>query len=178
MTVPTKDEIDVMVLFELFKDVGGMSQEEGIAVFGTSRKAIQIGSVERRIVDARDRQLPITGRNEYGLIDQECNFVPVGEFREVIDGHTAVMVMVPQGHEHRRDRAQLSEETKEVRQSFRHIEKIACDENPMGVELLDHRDNHVVARKILVEMQVAQMHGSAPCQGSVLVTESGDVVVG
>lgn len=95
MTVSTEDEIDVMVLFELFKDIRGVSQKEGIAVFGTRRKAIQIGSVEGWIVDSSDRQFAIAGRDKHGLIDQECDFVPIREFREVIDGHAAVMVMVP-----------------------------------------------------------------------------------
>ena len=72
----------------------------------------------------------------------------------------------------------MCEETEEVWQSLRHIEKIAGDENPVRPELPDHRHNHVVARKIVVEMQVAQMHAPMSCQGTVLVAEPGDVVIG
>jgi hypothetical protein len=176
--MPAEDEIDMMVLFKLLKDVGGMSEEQGVTVLGSGREAIQIGSVERGIVDPHDGQLAIARRNEHSLIDQECDLVPVGEFRVVIDGHAAVMVVVPQSDEHRRDRAKLREKSEEVRQSFRHIEQIAGNEDPVGTQVPDHRDDHVVARKVVVEMQVAQVHGSAPCHGSVPVTEPGDVMVG
>jgi hypothetical protein len=134
--------------------------------------------VERWIVNTHDGQLTFISWNEYGLIDQECDLVPVGEFRIVIDGHAAVMVVVPQSDEHRCDRAKLCEKSEQVRQSFRHIKQVAGNENPVGMQITDPRDDQVVARKVLVEMQVAQVHGSAPCQGPVPVAELGDIMVG
>ena len=46
MTMPAEDEIDVMMLFQLLKDVGSMGEEQGVAVLGARGKAIKISSVE------------------------------------------------------------------------------------------------------------------------------------
>jgi len=41
-----EDEIDVMMLFQLIKDVGGMGEEQSVAVLIPRGKAIKISSVE------------------------------------------------------------------------------------------------------------------------------------
>lgn len=94
MTMPAEDEIDVMVLFQLFKNVGGMGQKQSVASLSSWRKAVQIRPVERGIVDSHNGQLTFIGWNEDGLIDQERELMPIGEFGIMTDGHAAVMVMV------------------------------------------------------------------------------------
>ena len=105
MTMPAEDEIDMMMLFQLLKNVGGMGEEQRVASLGPGRKAVQIRPVERGIVDSHNGQLTFIGWKEGGLIDQERELMPIGEFGIMTDGHTAVMVMVSESHEHRSDGA-------------------------------------------------------------------------
>jgi len=46
MTMAAEDEIDVMMLFQLIEDVGGMGEEQSVAVLIPRGKAIKISSVE------------------------------------------------------------------------------------------------------------------------------------
>ena len=59
-----------------------------------------------------------------------------------------------------------------MRQPFRHVEQVACDKDPVGVKFADGGDDAIVPWLIVVEMQVAQMNGSTPCQGAVHIGES------
>ena len=70
--------------------------------------------MQRGIVDADDGDLAVVCLNKGGLIDQEGDLVAIGEFGIVVDRHAAVMVMVAQGDEDRRDLAQACEKAKHV----------------------------------------------------------------
>ncbi len=79
----------------------------------------------------------------------------IGEFGVVIDRYAAVMVMVAQGNEDWRHLAQAGKKAKHMGQSIRHVEQVAGDEDPVRAEFADGCDNEIVARLIVVEMEVA-----------------------
>jgi hypothetical protein len=59
-----------------------------------------------------------------------------------------------------------------MRQPLRHVDQIAGDEDPVGVELVDGGDDAIMPWLIAVEMEVAEMNGPSPCQGAVWIGES------
>jgi len=65
-----------------------------------------------------------------------------------------------------------------MRQPFRYVEQVAGDKDPVGVEVSDCGDNGIVPWLIAVEMEVAQMNGSSPCQGAMHIGKSRDFVRG
>ncbi len=82
------------------------------------------------------------------------------------------MIVIAQRDEDRRNRAQAREKSKDMRQSLRHVEQVAGEEDPVWLEFADGGDDAIVPWLIAVEMQVAQMNGSSPCQGAVRIGES------
>ncbi len=155
-----------------------MGQQEREAVLCTWRQAAQVGPMQRGIVDADNGDLATVRGNDGGLIDQEGDFVAIGEFAVPIDRHAAVVIVVAQGDEDRRNLAQAGEKSKHMGQSLRHIEQVACNEDPVGLECADGRNDEIVPRLIAVEMQIAQMNGPLAGQGSVSIGEPGNLVCG
>src|SRR5512134_2631434 len=136
-----------------------MGQQECEAVLCTRRQAAEVGPMQRGIVDADNGDLAAVRGNEGGLIDQEGDLVAIGEFAIPIDRHAAIMIVVAQDDENRRNLAQAGEKSKYMGQSLRHIEQVACNEDPVGLELADGGDDEIMSRLIAVEMQIAQMNG-------------------
>ncbi len=134
--------------------------------------------MQRGIVDADNGNLTTVRGNEGGLIDQERDFVAIGEFAVPIDWYAAVMIVITQGHEDRRDLAQAGEKSEHVRQSLRYVEQVTGDKNPVGVKPGDGGNDAIVPWLITVEMQIAQMNGPTPGQKSVLIGQSRNLVCG
>ena len=171
VAVPAEDQIDGMVVFQLIEDVRRMGQQEGETVLCARRQAAQVGPMQRRIVHADNGDLAAIRTNEGSLIDQEGDLVAIGEFAIPIDRHTAVMVMVAQRDEDRRNLAQAGEKPKDMRQPLRHVEQVAGDKDPVGPELADGGDDAIVPWQITVKMQVAHMNGPSTGQRAVRVAE-------
>ncbi len=102
----------------------------------------------------------------------------VGKFAILIDRDAAVVIVVAQRDEDRRDFAQAGEKAKQMRQPLRHVQEIAGDEDPVGAEFADGGDDAIVPWLIPIEMQVAQMHGPLAGQGSMHIGQSGNLVYG
>ncbi len=102
VAMSTEDEIDGVVVFQLIEDVRRVGEQEGVAVLCARRQAVQIGSVERGIVDADNSDLAGARGNERGLIDQESDFVAIGEFAILINRDPTVVIVVTQRDEDRR----------------------------------------------------------------------------
>lgn len=128
--------------------------------------------MQRRIVDTDNGDLSTVRRNEGGLIDQEGDFVAVGEFAILIDRYATVVIVIAQGNEDRCNLAQAGEKSKHMREPLRHVEQVAGDKDPVGAEFADGGDDAIVSWLIAVEMQVAQMNGSPAGQGTVRIGES------
>ncbi len=83
------------------------------------------------------------------------------------------MIVVPQGDEDGSDFAQAGQKSEQMGQPLRHVEQIAGNEDPIGTEFVDRFDDAVMTGLIAVEMQVAQVHGTATGQRSVRTGEFG-----
>src|SRR4029077_13857068 len=112
--------------------------------------------MQRGIVDADNGDLATASGNEGSLINQEGNLVAIGEFAIPIDRHAAVVIVVTQRDEDRRNLAQAGEKSEHVRQSLRHVEQVAGNKDPVGVEFADGGNDEIVSWLIAVEMQIAQ----------------------
>ena len=128
--------------------------------------------MQRGIVDADNGDLATVRGNEGGLIDQEGDFVAIGEFAILIDRHATVVIVIPQRHEDRRNFAQTREKSKKMRQSLWDVEQVAGDKDPVRAKFADGVDDEIVPWLIAVEMQVAQMNGPPAGQGAVRIGES------
>lgn len=159
VAMPAENQIDGVVVFQLIEDVRRMGEQKGVAVLRTRRQAAQIGSMQRGIVDADNGNLAAVRGNEGGLIDQEGDFVAIGEFAVLIHGYAAVVIVVAQDDEDRRNLAQAGEKSKHMRQSLRHIEQVARYEDPIGSECDDGGNDTIVPGLVAIEMQIAQMNG-------------------
>ncbi len=159
VAMTAENQIDGMVVFQLIEDVRRMGQQEGVAVLCTRRQATQVGSVQRGIVDADDGDFATVCGNIGRLIDQENDLVAIGEFAVLIHRYAAIVIVVTQGDEDRRNLAQAGEKSKHMGQSLRHIEQVARNEDPIGSECADGGNDEIVPRLIAVEMQIAQMNG-------------------
>jgi hypothetical protein len=65
-----------------------------------------------------------------------------------------------------------------MRQSLRHVEQVAGDEDPVGAEFADGCDDEIMPWLIAVEMQIAQMDGPPAGQGAVHIGEPGNLMCG
>src|SRR5690349_7591587 len=62
VTVSAQDQVDGMILVHHVEYVRCMGQEQGKAAVRSRRNALKIGAMERRIIDADDRQARRTAR--------------------------------------------------------------------------------------------------------------------
>lgn len=124
------------------------------------------------IVDADNGDFAAADGNEGGLVDQEGDFVAVGEFAILIDRYAAVVIVVAERHEDRRDLPQGCEKSKQMRQPLRHVEEVAGDKNPVGVKSFDSGDDTIVPWLITIEVQIAEVNGSPSGHGAMPIGES------
>ena len=104
--------------------------------------------------------------------------MPIGEFGVLCHRHTAVVVVITQCHVDRCDGAQLFEESKEMRESFRNIEQVPGDNNPIGAKFSHGFDDTIMPRMISIQMQIRKMDGSTTSKGRMDVGEAGHVMIG
>ena len=134
--------------------------------------------MQRGIVDADNGDFATVRGNEGGLIDQKGDLVTIGKVTISIDRHAAVVIVVAQGDEDRRNLAQAGEKSEHMRQPLRHVEQVAGDKDPVGAEFADGGDDEIVSWLIAVEMQITQMNGPPAGQEPVRIGESGNLVCG
>jgi len=178
VAMSAEDEIDGVVVFQLIEDIGRMGQQEGEAVWRRRRQAAQIGPMQRGIIDADNRKFAEVCGNEGGLVDQERNLVTIGHVAILIDRDAAIVVMISQGDEDRRNLAQPGEKSKQMGQSLRYIEQVAGDKDPVGAEFPDTCDNEVMSWLIAVKMKIGQMDSPPAGQRSIYIGKPGDLVGG
>ena len=178
VAMSAQDQIDCMMVFQLIEDVRRMSQQEGKTVLCTGRETAQVGPMQGGIVDADNGDFATAYGNEGGLIDQESDFVAIGEFAILIDRHAAVVIVVAQGDEDRRNLSQAGKKSKQMRQSLRYVEQIAGDKDPVGAKCADGGDDEIMPWLIAIQVQIAQMNGPPTGQGAVHIGESGNFVSG
>ena len=123
--------------------------------------------MQRRIVDTCQGQLAHAGLNVCGLVYQKRDAVPVGEFGILGDGYPAIVIVIAESNIDGSNLAQACEESKQMRQTFRHVEQITRDENPVGPEFIERFHYPVMTRLVAVKMEVAQVHCTATGQRSV-----------
>jgi len=70
------------------------------------------------------------------------------------------MVVIAQRHVQGRDGAEPFKEMKEVRQTFRYVEQIPGNENPIRVEFPHGFDNTIMPRMMSVQVQIREMDGA------------------
>ena len=92
--MPAEDQIDCVVVFQLIENIRRMGQQEGKTILGAWRQTAQVGPMQGRIVDADDGDFAAADGNEGSLVDQEGDFMAVGEFAILIDRYAAVVIVV------------------------------------------------------------------------------------
>src|SRR5688572_11284365 len=110
--------------------------------------------MQRGIIDTDNGDLATVRGNEGGLIDQEGDFMAIGEFAVPIDRYAAVVIVITQGNEDRRNLAQAGEKSEHVWQSLRYVQQVAGDKDPVGAEFVDGGHDAIVPWLIAVEMQI------------------------
>jgi len=158
----TEDQVDGVVVFQLIEDVWRMGQQKGETIRRERRQTTQVGPMQGGIVNADNGDFATAYGKVGGLIDQEGDLVAIGKFAILVDRHATVVIMVAQGNVDRCNLPQAGEKSKQMWQSFRHIEQVAGDKNPVGAKFTDGRDDEIMSRLITIEMQIAQMSSPPP----------------
>lgn len=143
-----------------------MGQHYRVTAWNAMRDARDIRAMSGRIVKAHDTQLSTGQRDDDRLVDQEMQFVAIGELDKVGDRHATVMIVIAKGHTHRRETSELPQKSEQMRQAFRHIEKIPGDKNPIGAQFGDRLYEQIMARQVIVEVQVADLDRASSLQWS------------
>ena len=155
VAMPAENQIDGMVILQLIEDVRRMGQQEGEAILRARGQTAQIGPMQRGIIDTDNSNLAAVRGNEGGLIDQEGDFMAIGEFAVPINRYAAVVIMITQGNEDRRNLTQAGKKSEHVRQSLRYVEQVAGYKDPVGAEFVDGGQDAIVPWLIPVKMQIA-----------------------
>ena len=71
------------------------------------------------------------------------------------------MIVIAQCHIHRRNVTQTAQKLEQMREPFWYIEQVACDHDPVRLEIADDLDDAIMAGVISVEMQIGEMDGTA-----------------
>ena len=69
VAMSAENQIHGMVVFQLIEDIRRMGEQDGVAVLCGRRQAAQVGSMQRRVVDADNGDLATVRGQEGGLID-------------------------------------------------------------------------------------------------------------
>jgi len=88
------------------------------------------------------------------------------------------VVVIPQRHVHRRNGAELFEESKEMRESFGNVEQVPGDENPIRAKFSHGFDDTIMPRMISVQVQICEMDGATTGKGRMKMGEDGHVMIG
>ena len=174
MAVAAENQVDGMVVVEHVEDVGRVGKEQREAVTIRGRNAPKVGTVERRIIHAHNGELPGAGRNENALIDQQGDFVTVGEAGILGNRHAAVVVMVAEYDKDGSDLSEPRQEQEQRRHAFGNIQQIAGNEYPVGTQVPNGINDLVVPRLMPVDVKVAEMHRPAAGQWSMHRAQAGD----
>jgi hypothetical protein len=166
MTVTAENDIRRMMRFQEIEHNWSVSQHHGVTTWNAMGNAIHIGAVGRRIVEAYDTQLSIGNRDDDGLIDQEMQFVAIREFEKLGDRHAAVMVVIAQRHIHGGETSEVTEESEQMRKTVGHIEQITGDKNPVRPQLGNRAQKDIMARQVIVKVQVANLDHTPTAQWS------------
>ena len=164
MTVTAEDDVRRMTGFQEIEHDWSVSQHHGVTAWNAMGNAIHIRAVGGRIIETHDTQLSLRKRNDDGLVDQEMQFVAIGEFEKLRDRHAAVMVVIAQCHIHGRETSEVTEESEQMRQTVGHIEQIAGDKNPVRLQLGNRAQKDIVARQVVVKVQVANLDRTPSAQ--------------
>lgn len=164
MTVPAEDDVRCMTRLQEIEHDWGVGEHDRVTAWDSMRDAIHIRTVSRRIVESHDTQLTLGKRNDDGLVDQEMQFVAVGELNKVCHRHAAVMIVISQCHAHRCETSQMAQKSEQMRQAVGHIEKIPGDKNPVGPQFRDCLYKHIMARQVIVQVQIADLDGASSLQ--------------
>jgi hypothetical protein len=166
MTVTAEDDIRRMMRFQEIEHDWSVCQYHRVTAWNAMRNAIHIGAVGRGIVETHDAQLSVRNRDDDGLIDQEVQFVAIGQFEKLGDRHAAVMVVIAQRHIHGRETSEVTEKSEQMRQTVGHIEQIAGDKNPVRPQLGNRAQKDIVARHVIIKVQVANLDRTPTAQWS------------
>ena len=88
------------------------------------------------------------------------------------------MIMIAQRHVQGSDGTELLEKSKEMRNTFRHVEQVSGDENPIWAKLLDSGNNLVMSRVISVKMEIGEVDGTTTGENGMTVSEEADFMIG
>lgn len=102
----------------------------------------------------------------------------IGEFGILCHRHTAVMVVITQCHIQRSDGAQLFEESKEMGQTFRYVEQVPGDENPIRAKFPHGFDDTTMPWVISVQVQIREMDCATTGKERMWMGKDGHVMIG
>jgi len=174
MAVAAENQVDGVLVVEHVEDVGRVGEEQREAVIVRGRNATKVGTVERWIIHAHNGELAGAGRNENALIDQQGDFVTVGEAGVLGNRHAAVMVVVAECDKDGSNLAEPRQEQEQRRHAFGNIQQIAGNEYPVGTQVPNRINDPVVPRLMPVDVKVAKMHCPAAGQWSMHRAQAGD----
>ncbi len=127
-----EDDIRCVMRLQEVEYDRSVGQYHRVPAWNTMRDARDIRAMSGRIVEPHDTQLSTGQRDDDRLVDQEMQFVAIGEFDKVRDRHATVMIVIAKGHTHRREASEMTQKSEQMRKAFGHIEKIPGDKNPIG----------------------------------------------
>ena len=88
------------------------------------------------------------------------------------------MVVIAQCHIQRRSGAELFEKSKEMRQTFRHVDQVSGDENPIRPKFFHGFDDAIMPRMISVQVQIREMDCATTGKELMWMSENGNVMIG
>lgn len=88
------------------------------------------------------------------------------------------MVVIAQCHIQRRDGAELFEKSKEMRQTFRYVDQVSRDKNPIRLKIPHGVDDTIVPRMIPVQVQIGEMDCATTDKELMWMDENGNVMIG
>ena len=157
MAMTAQDDFNGMVGFQEIEHDRSMGQHDRVTAWNTMRDARDIGAMSGRIVESHHTQLSTGKRDDDRLVDQEMQFVAIGELDKVCDRHATVMIVIAKCHTHRRETSEMTQKPEQMRQAVGHIEKIPGDKNPIGAQFRDRLYEYIMARQVIVQVQVADL---------------------
>ncbi len=170
-----QNEIGRVMLLEMIDHIRRVGQDHRKLAAIVPGQDAQVGPMERRIVQSHNPKLAIREWNARDLVDQKREFVPIGPLGELVDRDPAPVIMIAQRHECGRHLTQSGKEAKQVRQSFRHIEQIPGDEDPVRLQLGDGSHQDIVPGVIVIDVQVCQVNSPPAREGRVTAFDPVDL---
>jgi hypothetical protein len=88
------------------------------------------------------------------------------------------MIVIAQCHVQGCDGAQLFEESKERGQTFRYVDQITRDENPIRVEISYGCEDTIMPRLISIQVKIREMDCTTTSQSRMCMGKDGNSVIG